>query len=593
MSSEHDDDEVRPNGGVHEADGTGAGDDVLVGGTAGGHGLRESPPGRRRLTVALVAAAVLVAAGGGAYWAVSSGPSDRGAKPGTAQADSRTAVPGGAVAVPGVGTADYRLTGTLPDGPDSAPLYHPSGAVGQAEVRRLAAVLGVTGPVVADHGSWRVGPGDGTGPALLVDQSGPGIWSYARNATVTPGATAVPPRADGGSTAHRADGSGTATAGPQVARPADGGADAGATSHQAAGSGTVTGTRQVPPQADGTASAHRTVGTITGSPPSELQAKGAASPVLGALGLSAARVGATKAVGPSRTVTADPVVGGLPTHGWETSLDIDPNGRIISGHGRLSTLAKGRSYPVVSADQAFRNLAPVQGMQPDHRPSCQVPMPDGKDGAQAGEPARPGGNAAGFAATSPPAVTSPTVPGQDKALPQSLPCVRPPARPIDITGAEFGLATQFVPGGQALVPAWLFEAKPEGTTTTSVVAEQAVDQADLQGTQSSVTPAPPTTTAVPVNPPATGGSHLVTVSRYQLHGTVLTLTFMGGVCETYSASASESADRVLVTVTGEAKKPGAVCPALMKAQTASVTLDHPLAGRTVVDAVSGAVVKGS
>jgi hypothetical protein len=428
--------------------------------------------------------------------------------------------------VTGTGGGNYRLTGTLPeDGPSSAALYRPDGGADRAAVARLAALLGLKGPVVADHGSWRVGSGDGTGPALLVSQDAPGTWSYSANGQVAPGVRQVVPPAL-----------------PQVPPPAAGApADSGAsTSHKAES------TPPVPEQ----------------------QARAAAAPVLDGLGLSGARVDASRTAASTRTVAADPVVGGLPTHGWETTLDVDGNGRITGGHGRLSALAKGDSYPVISAQQAYRNLSSQRIMQPDHRMSCQVPMPD-KGQAQ---PADPGGNAAG------PAV-SPTVPGQDKTLPTSLPCVAPRVARVDITGAEFGLATQFVPGGgQALVPAWLFDAKPEGAVAGSVIAQSAVEQSALQGGGSG---------------PGSGspGTPRVAVTGYQPHGTSLTLTFWGGICETYAASAAETADQVRVTVTGTPKDPGAPCPAIIKAQTASVQLDAPLGTRTVVDTSTGSPVR--
>ncbi|CAG6395688.1 hypothetical protein NMG29_19425 [Streptomyces cocklensis] len=532
MSSEHDDHEVRQAGEGHD---TGKDDDILVGGDAGGH-THDGSPRRRRLTVALVAAAVLAAAGGGAYWA----SGDGGGKSPTAQLPTKS---GTAIGIaPGTGGGDYRLTGSLPqDGPASAPLYRPDGGADRAAVGRLAALLGVTGPVVADHGSWRAGSADGTGPALLASQDAPGTWSYASNGAVTPGARQVVPPAL-----------------PQVPPPAAGSsADSGSTSHRA----------------EGGAGTSASTGADAGTPPiPEQQAKAAAAPVLDALGLSGARVDATRTAGSARTVTADPVVGGLPTHGWDTTLDVDPNGRITGGHGRLSTLAESGSQPVISADQAYRNLSSGRIMQPDHQMSCQVPMPD-KGQAQ---PADPGGNAAG------PAV-SPTVPGQDRTLPTSLPCVAPRVTPIDITGAEFGLAREFAPGGQALVPAWLFDAKPQGAATGSVIAQQAVEQSDLQdggNTPGGPSPAPP------ANPP-------VTLSGYQPHGSSLTLTFWGGICDTYTAAAVESPGQVRVTVTGTPKDPGAPCPALAKAQSASVRLSEPLGSRTVVDTSTGSPVRVS
>jgi hypothetical protein len=524
-------------------------DDILISGTTDDR-EQDRPPRRRRLTVAAVAAAVLVAAGGGAYWAVSS--DGGGGRTPTAHATLPSKDPSAGTGRSAADAGgDYRLTGTLPvDGPKSAALYRPDGGADRAAVGRLAVLLGVVGPVVEDHGSWLVGSADGTGPALLASKDAPGTWSYAHNGQVAPGArTVVPPAL------------------PQIPPPSGSGqADPGTTSHDAVG---------MAPDSGGSGASGDS-GTDGGAPPvSEQRAKAAAAPVLDGIGLAGARVDASRTVTSTRTVTADPVVGGLPTHGWDTTLEIDPNGRVIGGHGRLSALAKGDTYPVIGAAEAFKELSSARVMQPDHRMSCQVPMPDGGT-AQ---------NGAGSAA-------SPTSPGQDKTLPHSLPCVAPRVLPIDITGAEFGLASEFVPGGQALVPAWLFDAVPEGATAGSVIARQAVDPAVVQGGGNAPGGPSPASPATP--PPAgPGGAHRMTVTGYQQHGGSLTLTFWGGVCETYTATAAETSAQVRVSVTGKETKPGAFCPAMLKRQTASVQLDGPLGGRTVVDAASGAPVKGS
>ncbi|WP_333769678.1 hypothetical protein [Streptomyces sp. IBSBF 2435] len=535
--SDRDDHEVHETGAGHHP--AGADDGILVDGSTDGHD-DERPPRGRRLTVALVAAAVLAAAGGGAYWAVSAdgGGKTVSSRPGPSSSGPAAAPPGQVAAGPADG--DYRLTGTLPkNGPKSAPLYRPDSGADRAAVGRLAALLGLPGPVVDDHGSWRVGAADGTGPALLASQAAPGTWSYARNGQGVPGAaTMVPPAL------------------PKVPPPSAGGAaDGGPASQKATGSAPGTGTPPVPEQ----------------------QAETAAAPVLAELGLSDARIDATRTAASIRTVTADPVVGGLPTHGWDTGLDVDPNGRLVGGHGRLSALAKGESYSVISADQAFKELSSARVMRPD---SCKVPMPG------SGAARQPGGNAASSAAP-------PTVPGQDKTLPHSLPCVAPQAPPTDITGAEFGLATQFAPGGDALTPAWLFTAVPQGAAQGSVIAQQAVNPADLGGSGGgSEAPGGPSPVP-PATPPAADGAHRATVSGYRLQGSSLTLTFWGGICQTYTASAAETGGQVRVSVTGRDKTPGAPCAAVLKAQTVSVRLDRPLGGRTVVDAASGAAVRGS
>jgi hypothetical protein len=330
---------------------------------------------RRRLTVAAVAAAVLVA-GGGTYLAVSGGDRPDGARArvtlpatdrSTFPSEPRTGAPR-ATALPAdpapAPPGTYRLAGLLPQhGPASAASYHPAGKPTVGAVQELATALGLKGPVRQDAGAWRVGPGDGTGPALIVSTDPQGTWSYASN--------------------------------------------------------------------DGTYS------DTAGAPVTEQRAREAAAPLLTALGLTSARVDASQTAGMSRTVTADPLVGGLPTHGWDTGVSIGPDARVSSAHGHLAAPAKGEAVRVVSAAQAFKELPGPQLMHP---------------GALA--------CAAGDAA--------------DTAPPRTLPCAPASRRvTVDITGAEFGLTLSYASGGAHLVPAWLFTAEPHGGGAPYVVPQPA------------------------------------------------------------------------------------------------------------------------
>ena len=65
------------------------------------------------------------------------------------------------------------------------------------------------------------------------------------------------------------------------------------------------------------------------------------------------------------------------------------------------------------------------------------------------------------------------------------------------------------------------------------------------------------------------------------------MTFWGGVCSTYTASADESGDGVRVKVTGQLKDPKKMCIALAKQQTVTVQLHQALGARKVVDADTG------
>ncbi|SFE97454.1 hypothetical protein SAMN05216251_10730 [Actinacidiphila alni] len=506
------------------------------------------PARRSRLLVTAVAAAVLLAGGGGAYWAATAddgggskaapaplkltGATGEDAPAQNGTGDSGTS--GGTGTTPGTGSAPadgagggtYTLTGSLPKGPDSAAVYRGHGPVGAADVQRLAKLLGMSGTAVAQGDSWRVGPANGAGPTLLVTKAAPGTWSYSRYGAsgvgpVQPGGPAYPPLpVDPG--------------GPRKMVPMKPQSDGGTGSDSGTDSGTAS-TQAPSPQ-----------------PPVSVQrAEDAAAPVLSGLGLSGARVHADETVGAVRVVSADPVVDGLPTHGWSTDLDIASDGRITLGHGRLATLDKGDSYPVVSAAQALKELN-GHVMHPDHGiaacPAQSAPKPS-------------------------PTPTT-TLPGQDKTLPHTLPCVPGNGHPLQVRGAVFGLTLDYVSGAQALVPAWLFDVAQPGVSRTGVVAQTAVDPKYIQRDA----PGQPTDPKL--------RHRTVGLSTYHADGRTLELTFYGGVCSTYSAKAAESAGQVRVTVTSTEKE-GTVCVALAKKFTEKVTLDKPLGGRTVVDTSDG------
>lgn len=535
-----------------------------------------------RLAVVAVAAAVLLAGGGGAWWAAASAGGSDGArsddKPQALPAPLRidgSGVPGTVTGGPAVvGGSTYELTGTLPKGPASASVHRARGEVGETAVRKLAALLGVDGPVTSDGGTWRVrggtadgnGTADGAGPALLVGKDAPGTWSYSR---------------------------------------------AGAQSVQGAGPGA---TRQ-----DQTAPTGST-GWAGGSPPvSEARAKAVAGPLLHGLGLTGARTDASRVVdagqtvGAVRTVTADPLVGGLPTHGWTTSVQVGPDGVITAGYGRLAALTKGDSYPVVGAAEALKELNGTSVEHPDHGiVSCRVPtagpvkpmkprtppQPGDSDGSSTAAPAAPAPTRSGPALPPGHAAPAPTTPGQDKTLPRTLPrvvtCAPGNGHPVQVRGARFGLALEYLDGTQALVPAWLFDTAPAGVGRTAVVAQPAVDPSLLQGPVSGgpADPAPTVNPGGPDVPVAPGAPRKVAVNGYLVSGDTLTLTFWGGVCDTYRASASESGSQVRVTVTATAKKPGAVCALIARSENEKVVLGAPLGTRTVVDTSDGQPVKG-
>lgn len=546
MSTErHDDDGELP-----EPRNTAGPSDILQ------HGDGPERPARRpRLVVAAVATAVLLAGGGGAWWAAAAGGGDNSASPAPLRLDG----PGLSASVTGGGPTDgsgaaFRLTGKLPDGPDKAAIYRTSGSVTQADVTRLASLLGMSGAVTSDHGSWRVGgTTDGGGPSLLVSKAAPGTWSYTKYGPPT-----VSPRSDDS-----------------------------------------TSTQQTAPS-PGVTSSGADAGT---EPVSAAKAEAVAKPVLDGLGLSDASVNASQTVGAIRTVSADPKVGGLPTHGWSTSLEVGSDGAVTLGYGRLSDVTKGATYPVVSAAAALKELNATPIMHPDYgASSCRASMPEQQNRTSTGSAGST--TRSTQAPASPMPTISPTSPGVEHSTP-CLPITGGGHGPAQVSGAHFGLALEYVSGVQTLVPAWLFDTKPAGTTGTTVVAQAAVDPSYIQGSgpggtatvsptaPGSLNPGGPMLPRPSASPSNANSPHRVPVDAYTAGGSTLTLTYSGGLCDTYKASASETGTQVSVSVIATPKKPGTMCPMVIRPLTQKVTLDHPLGARKVIDTSDGHPIAGT
>ncbi|MEV0695802.1 hypothetical protein [Streptomyces sp. NPDC050388] len=483
---------VRP-----ESEGAGRGGDG-GGDGHGGAGWRRSP-----VLVASVAAAVLLVGGGGAHLAASAaGGSGGGATPG-ANGDATPpplaldAYAGGgphgiAPGEPNPYGAAYRADGALPDGPDSAPVYHARGQITEAQVVRLAKALDVDGKPVAEGDSWRIGGKDGSGPTLRVDRNAPGTWTFSRYAQ--------------GTDDCKGD------------------------------------TCRTPP--------------IGGDPAAtEEAARKAAAPVLKALGQDDAKLDASQVMGLKRVVNAEPEVGGLPTHGWTTGVVVGVGGVVVGGSGRLSTPVKGDTYPVVSAEKALEQMNTAPG---------------------AGDRAEIGGCAT-------------PVPLEGEQQEQSEPCVTatplPAEETVTVDEAVFGLAAHSVDGRQTLVPSWLFETRPTasqdgGTVTYPAVDPEYLTSGERPGASGPGRPAEPGDGDEPTSAPST---REVGVEGYTAEGSELTVTFTGGVCADYEATASERGGRVTVTVT-ETSRPDEVCILIAKQYQQTVRLDAPLGTREVVDA---------
>ncbi|WP_455355481.1 hypothetical protein [Streptomyces sp. SYSU K217416] len=476
-------------------------------------------PRRRRspLAVASVAAAVLLAGGGGAYVAsTAAGNGDAADRNGTPGAegnppplalDGHTDGSGRGDIAPGEpdpGGVDYRAEGELPDGPDAAPVYRTRGEVGEAEVAKLAGALGVTDKPRLEGDVWKAGVvRDSAGPVLQVNRQAPGTWTFVK---------------------YRAGGSDDCERGKDTC-----------------------GGTTVPPEDSGAAV-------------SEKAAKAAAAPVLKALGQDDAKLDARQLMGAVRVVNASPVVGGLPTYGWTTGVQIGPGGDVVGGSGQLKTPVKGDTYPVIDADEALAALNEAgEGAGPIGIGGCATPVPAEKPAkGDVAAPCEPSDGASG---------------GTGK-----------PSTVI-VEKAVFGLAAQFVDGRQALVPSWLFQVKGEKGAADFTITHPAVDPKYLTGP----TPeAPSTTLPVPPKdstpPPATRSSP---IESYSADGRTLTLTFWGSVCSEYSAQATESASAVTVKLIEAETGKDRVCIMLAKELTETVTLDKPLGDRKVVNGATG------
>ncbi|MET8690410.1 hypothetical protein ABZV77_40000 [Streptomyces sp. NPDC004732] len=317
------------------------------------HEAAEPQRRRSRLAVASVAATVLLVGGGGAYFAASASggggnggsdgaPAGDGGNPpplaldgypagdGPGDARSGTGGTGGtgdsngiAPGEPDPNGAKYRATTQLPDGPESAAVYHARGEVTRAEVTELAKALGVTGTPKSQDGAWKVGAGnDGSGPSLQVNKQAPGTWTYA--------------------------GHGTA--------------------------GTDNCPRFKPCSSTSTAPNGE-----TGDAVSEQAAKDAATPVLKALGQDDAKLDASQLMGAVRVVNADPKVDGLPTYGWSTGIQVGAGGEVVGGSGQLKAPVKGATYPVIGAQETLDRLNKSGGDGHVGIGGCATPVPHADD----------------------------------------------------------------------------------------------------------------------------------------------------------------------------------------------------------------------
>ncbi|MEU8354012.1 hypothetical protein [Streptomyces sp. NPDC048845] len=492
-------------------------------------GRQTSGRPRRRSSVvaASVAAAVLLAGGGGAYWASTASDGDSGGSAASDGGDppplrldgygerAEDGGPGVAPGEPDPSGARYVAEGELPRGPRTAPVYRPGGEVSRERAEQLAKALDVPGKARSDGDTWKFGtPKDGSGPVLEVGTKAPGNWTYHRYG---PG---------GSDNCAQQDGKGGG--GPAARCPAPGGTAGG--------------------------------GGSDGEPVTEREAEQAAGPVLDAIGLSDAKLDASRALGAVRTVNAEPVLGGLPSYGWQTGLQVGSDGQLVGGSGRLAELVKGPEYPLMSAEQALKRLNAERGGGGVGIGGCASVVPHGDgDGAARSQPC--------------------TLPSKEDGAGTVKPA------PSKISDAVPGQAVHFVDGEPALVPSWLFEVELPGSENTSTVTHPAVrDEHIARGGEDTGAP-PESRPGAPGE--GDGAGEAVNIVSYQVDGRTLTLHFWGGVCTGYSASAEVSGDTVRARVTGVEKNPGQPCIKVAKMFEEKVELKESPGDREVVDAADG------
>ncbi|MDX6287903.1 MAG: hypothetical protein QOG53_3388 [Frankiales bacterium] len=395
------------------------------------------------------------------------------------------------------GNGGYRLSGSLPSGiPAPAHIRELSrGPVDRDAVTRLTSALQVGHP-------RRIGASWTAGSKLSVRDDTGQPWSYGQDVAVC-----SPPAA--------ADQAVGCTSGSAVVTAAPG-------TSSGSGSGTSGRTVAPPPKP------LKTIAAAT--------AKTIATTVFNAAGVGSATTHVGSAGDGGVYVTADPIVSGLQTSGFTTSVTVGNTGRVLFGNGWLATTSEGPAYPLISARAAFEQLK----MQP--RPlaadmPCQI--------------------------------------GKSCGMVEQV-----------VTGATLGLSLQYRDNGRpVLVPSWLFSV----VGLDQPIAQVAVEPRYLPGPShpateptgkpSSVDPGPPTST-VPNPRPSS-----YTVSS---DGRTLTVEYSVGVCPKadYVGTAKESATSITVIITAEniqPMDPDTACIELAQIKHTPVTLQAPLGSRPVRD----------
>ena len=369
------------------------------------------------------------------------------------------------------GFGGYTLSGTLPTAPTHAAIWTwQSGKASESDVTKLASTLGLTGTPKRHAYGWELTTSAGE---LRVRDGDGEQWSYNRaDAASCPSYQTDVDNADGASVGY---GCAVAPATP--------------------------GTANTPVQG-----------------PDEATTKAAAASLLSKLGVNGSEQ--FNASSPTSTLTVAPQVGGMPTQGIETNVDVDAQG-IRAATGRLVAPKASTDYPLQTAKDAFKSLADrpmsmiamycgpaVDGgpVPAASGPNTKFPLnPSASDApAPAASPntkfplnpaASASPNSVLIASPPPTPVNGPTVASGAPASPpdastapveSSYPCPTP--APQKVTGAVIGLQIEYNASGEAtsadgttsggsniLVPTWFFTV--EGSTDPLTVV--AVDPSFL------------------------------------------------------------------------------------------------------------------
>jgi hypothetical protein len=351
----------------------------------------------------------------------------------------------------------YVLAGSLPDKPTHASVWRWTDAPASAsDVVNVGKAVGVTGtPQRHPHG-WLLT--SAAGEVRVSDAIGH-QWSYARadQLTCSPYGIDIDNNPDGGATS-----SGCAVA--------------------------VSPNEQIPNGPDDAATRAAAASVVSG---------------LGLKGSAEVSVGA-----PTSVLMVSPLVGGLPTQGIETSIDVDAKG-VRGVFGRLAEPTAGDDYPLVTAKAGFDQLS--------NRPRTMMAMPYcgpiGLEGKGIGTPqmgvtsAASGPSSSDLVLPSPagppvaqpsavqPGVVQPSPPdlppsapsmtaapsfgtAEPSSTPEPLgpptiaPCPTP--KPLRVTGATLGLVVSYDGNGvgsELLVPAWFFSIEGSSSPTAQIAVD--------------------------------------------------------------------------------------------------------------------------